>query len=86
MPEYNRLKCSFCDQGNHIVITTTKGNKIIPYYVCEAIAKMSLAERCAKLKAKNVCTTCIYPGAVYGEKHKCFFFLILLPTSFPGKW
>ena len=79
MSEYNRLTCAFCDQGNHIVITTAKGNKIIPYYVYEAFVNMSPAERCAKLKSKNLCITCIYPGAVNGEKHKCFFLNFCCP-------
>ena len=83
MSEYNRLKCAFCDQGNHIVITTAKGNKIIPY-VCEAFVNRSPAEKCAKLKSKDLCTTSVYPGAVNGENHKCFFLKFYCPHPSHG--
>ena len=65
--------CHICDEKGHTIITTPKGNKIIPYYVCDEFVKMSPAERLSKLKSKNLCLKCLYPGAVKGTKHKCFF-------------
>ena len=62
-------------------MTTSKGNKIIPYYVCETFVSMSPAERYSQLKAKNLCTTCIMPGAIKGPKHKCFFLNFCCPHS-----
>ena len=75
------LKCHFCGEGQHTVVTTSKGNKIIPYYVCETFVSMSPAERYSQLKAKNLCTTCIMPGAIKGPKHKCFFLNFCCPHS-----
>ena len=69
----DRSTCHICDKEGHTVITTTKGNRIIPYYVCDDFVKMTPAERLSKLKSKNLCTKCLYPGAVKGPKHKCFF-------------
>ena len=74
-------KCHFCDQDDHAVVTTRKGNKIIPYYVCEAFVDMSPAERFAKLQSKNLCTTCLFPGAVVGPKHKCLYVNFCCPNS-----
>ena len=79
--QYEGLKCCFCDKDNHTVITTARGNKIIPYYVCESFVNMSPTDRYAKLKAKNLCTTCIYPGAVKGNKHKYYFLNFCCPHS-----
>ena len=64
--------CHICDEKGHTIITTPKGNKIIPYYVCNEFVKMSPAERLSKLKSNNLCLKCLYPGAVKGTKHKCF--------------
>ena len=30
-----RLPCHICDKEGHTVVTTARGNKILPYYVCE---------------------------------------------------
>ena len=60
------LTCHICEKGGHTIITTSRGNKIIPYYVCEAFVKMSHAERLSKLESKNLCTICLFPGAVNG--------------------
>ena len=66
-------KCHFCGLGGHTTVTTSKGKSIIPYYVCEIFVAFSPADRYSKLKAKNLCTTCLIPGAVKGPKHKCFY-------------
>ena len=67
------LKCHVCGRDDHTFVTTTKGKKIIPYYVCEQFVKMSPTERLSTLQSKHLCTGCIYPGAVKGPKHRCFF-------------
>ena len=46
--------CHICDEKGHTIITTPKGNKIIPYYVCNEFVKISPAERLSKLKSKNL--------------------------------
>ena len=56
-----------------MTVTTAKGNKIIPYYVCELFVSSSCKERYEKFKAKNLCTTCLFPGAKKGPRHRCFF-------------
>ena len=67
------LICHFCDQAGHTVITTYKGRQMIPYYVCEEFVSSSAAERFLKLKSKHLCTQCMFPRAVKGPKHKCFY-------------
>lgn len=69
----SELKCHICDSAGHTVIITARKNKIIPYYVCEIFVKMSPKERFEKLKAKNFCTKCLYPGAIDNNKHKCMY-------------
>ena len=66
-------KCHFCGQTQHATVTTSKGKTIIPYYVCEIFVALSPADRFSRLKAKNLCTTCLIPGAVKGPKHRCFY-------------
>ena len=66
------LNCHFCDNTNHLVITTAKGNKIIPSYVCQIFVNMTPEDRLSRLKSKHLCTQCLYPGARVGAKHKCF--------------
>ena len=56
-----------------MVITTSKGNLIIPYYVCAKFVALTPSGRYSKLKAKNLCTTCLLPGAVKSSKHRCFY-------------
>ena len=68
-----RLPCHICDKEGHTVVTTARGNKILPYYVCEIFLKMTHDERLAKLESKNLCTVCLYPGAVKTAQHKCFY-------------
>ena len=75
------LKCHFCGEGQHTIVTTAKGNKIIPYYVCGVFVAMSPAERFSQLKAKNFCTTCLLPGAIKTPKHKCFFLNFCCPHT-----
>ena len=65
--------CHFCGLGQHATVTTSKGKTIIPYYLCEIFVALSPSERYSKLKAKNLCTTCLVPGAVKGKKHRCFY-------------
>ena len=31
------MKCHICDSGQHTIVTTPKGNKIIPYYVLRSV-------------------------------------------------
>ena len=69
----SELKCHICEKVGHAVVITAKGKKIIPYYVCETFASMSPAERLAKLKSKNLCVGCLFPGAIIGPRHKCYF-------------
>ena len=79
--------CHTCDEKGHAIITTPKGNKIIPYYVCNEFVKMSPAERLSKFKSKNLCLKCLYPGASKGTKHKCFFTYYCCPhPSHEGGW
>jgi hypothetical protein len=37
--------CHICSETGHIVITTAKGKKIVPYYVCKKFNEMSPIER-----------------------------------------
>ena len=67
------LKCHICEQYGHTIITTARGNKIVPYYVCEDFVNMSPEERLSRLNSKNLCIGCLYPGAKRESKHKCFF-------------
>ena len=73
-------KCHICEKDGHFQITTSRGNKIIPYYVCEVFVKMSCIERLSKLESKNLCTKCLYPGAIKGPKHRCFYANFLCPS------
>ena len=75
------LKCHFCGLGQHATVTTSKGKSIIPYYLCEIFVALSPSDRYSKLKSKNLCTTCLVPGAVKGPKHKCFFMNFCCPHS-----
>ena len=78
------LRCSFCGGDGHVIITTPRGNKIIPYYVCERFATSTCKERFETLKAKSLCTTCLFPGAKKGPKHRCFFKNFCCPNSHSG--
>ena len=83
MTSSDDMACHICEKSGHTIITTAKGNKIIPYYnVCEVFVKMSPAERLSKLRAKKLCTGCLFPGAEEGPKHKWFFFEFLLSPYF----
>ena len=79
----SELKCHFCGEGQHAVVTTSKGKKIIPYYVCEKFVALSPSERYSKLKSKNLCTTCLLPGAVKGRSISVFIrvFAVLMLTA-----
>ena len=70
--------CLVCDEEGHNVVTTTKGNKSIPHYVSEKFVNTIPSERLSKLKSKNLCTKCLFPGAVKGPRHKCFFLLLIM--------
>ena len=72
--------CHICEQDGHTRITTSRGNEIIPYYVCETFVNMSAAGRLSKLTSKNLCTGCLYPGAIKGAKHRCFFTNFCCPS------
>ena len=72
-PSAAELLCHFCGEGQHVVITTSKGNLIIPYYVCAKFVALTPSGRYSKLKAKNLCTTCLLPGAVKSSKQRCFY-------------
>ena len=74
------LQCHICDQVGHTVVTTAKGRKILPYYVCEIFLKMTHDERFAKLVSKNLCTVCLFPGAVKNAQHKCFYTNFCCPS------
>ena len=65
--------CHVCDKPLHTVVITAKGNKIIPYYVCEEFVKMTPAERLKRLQAKGLCTGCLFPGAKSGPPHRCIY-------------
>ena len=73
------LRCHFCDEDGHTIITTAKGNKIIPYYVCKKFCELSAANRFLQLQAKNLCTSCLYPGAPKGPPHRCYFLQFCCP-------
>ena len=68
-----RLLCHICDQDGHTAVKTARGNLILPYYVCEKFVKMTPEERLAKLESKNLCTVCLYPGAIKNPQHKCYY-------------
>ena len=53
------LKCHICGKMGHTTVTTARGNKIVPYYVCEVFINMSPWERLQKLKSKNLCVGCL---------------------------
>ena len=72
--------CHVCDQSGHTTITTARGNIILPYYVCEIFVKMSPVERLSKLTSKNLCTVCLYPGAIQGPSHKCYYTNFCCPS------
>ena len=67
------LLCHICDNRGHTLITTAKGKTIIPYYVCQEFVTMTHLQRKQRLESKNLCIGCLYPGAVKGPPHKCFF-------------
>ena len=73
------LRCHFCDEDGHTIITTAKGNRIIPYYVCKKFCELSAANRFLQLQAKNLCTSCLYPGAPKGPPHRCYFLQLVAP-------
>ena len=73
-------KCHICEQPGHTKIITAKGREILPYYLCEKFVKMSPAERFSSLNAKNLCTVCLFPGAVRGPSHKCYYTNFCCPS------
>ena len=75
------LKCHICDEVGHTVITTAKGKKIIPYYVCKKFSQMSPGDRHKILDSKNLCPGCLCPGARKGPNHKCFYTKFFCPIS-----
>ena len=75
------MKCHVCDDVGHPVITTAKGNKIIPYYVCELFVQLSPGNRYSRLKERNLCTSCLFPGHKKGPKHKCFYLNFCCPHT-----
>ena len=79
------VKCPLCDKLDHVVVETRKGNKIIPYYLCEAFAKASPAERRSTLELKGFCKACLFPGAKKGPPHKCRFTNFCCPCSHSEK-
>ena len=80
----SEMKCHICNNTGHTIITTARGNKIIPYYVCEQFVKMSPKDRLSKLKSKNLCSQCLYPGAVVDSRHKCLYLQYCCPHSSHG--
>ena len=72
--------CHICDQVGHTKIITARGKDIIPYYVCETFVKMSPGERLSKLNNKKLCTVCLFPGAVKGPGHKCYYTNFCCPS------
>ena len=54
------LICHFCREGQHTVVTTSKGNRISPYYVCAKFVALTLSGRYSKLRSKN-------------SRHRCFY-------------
>ena len=80
----NDMKCHICEKTDHTVITTSRGNQIIPY-VCEKFVNMPPMERLSQLKSKSLCTGCLFPGAIKGPKHKCFFVNYCCPHLSHGK-
>ena len=68
-----RKACHICGKDDHTIIITARGNAIVPYYVCEKFVKWSIPERLAALVANNLCTICLFPGAVAGPQHKCSY-------------
>ena len=79
------ILCHFCEGIGHTVITTQKGNKIVPYYVCETFVLLSPANRYAKMKEKDLCTSCLVPGQKKGPKHRCFFLNFCCPHTHDNK-
>ena len=80
-PASHNLICHFCEGVGHTVITTQKGNKIIPYYVCETFVLLSPANRYTKMKEKELCTSCLVPGQKKGPKHRCFYLNFCCPQK-----
>ena len=70
--------CHICNEKGHTV-TTPKGNTIIPYYVCNEFVKMSPAERLSKLKSKNLCLKCLYPGLSKGQNINVSLHITVVP-------
>ena len=81
----SEIRCHFCDGVSHSVITTAKGNKIVPYYVCESFVLLSPADRYAKMKEKELCTSCLCPGQKKGPKHRCFYLNFCCPHTHDNK-
>lgn len=77
--------CHVCGQVGHTQITTARGKLILPYYVCELFVRMSPAERLANLESKNLCTVCLFPGAVKGPQHKCYYTNFCCPSHDKNK-
>ena len=75
------LKCHICEKVGHVVITTAKGKKILPYYVCETFVQMTPESRHSTLDEKNLCTGCMFPGAVKGANHRCFMTKFCCPHT-----
>ena len=75
----SKFLCHICGNDGHTTITTAKGNIIVPYYVCEVFVKWTISERLAGLKAKNLCTVCLFPGAMKG-RHKCTYTNFCCPS------
>ena len=72
--------CHICGKDDHTTIITARGNVIVPYYVCEKFVKWSIPERLAALVANNLCTICLFPGAVAGPQHKCSYTNFCCPS------
>ena len=76
----NKILCHICGKDGHTTITTARGNVIVPYYVCEKFVNWTNPERLAGLKSKNLCTVCIFPGALAGGRHRCSYTNFCCPS------
>ena len=68
----NTKPCCLCGKSDHVSTITKKGHKIVCYHSCETFVKMTVKERFALLKSKNLCYQCLAPGFKLGHKGRCF--------------
>lgn len=59
----DEIKCSFCNQTDHVLTNGPRSTKIVQYFACKKFVDMTPADRFKELRLKGLCVQCLFPGA-----------------------